>query len=199
MPSDCTIRYAVLDDVTTLVDLAATTLRETYSSNHDLDQIEQHIASNLSEPQIAAEVDSPTKRTLLACVEGKPVGYATLRIVSAPSCVAAKSPIELARLYLRRSEVGKGRGSDLMQACLDEGGKLERDVIWLSVWDQNEQALLFYAKWGFERAGTHAFVFGGKTYEDLVMARPIASRTPDRQRGLVLNDSMIRGRTSTDL
>jgi ribosomal protein S18 acetylase RimI-like enzyme len=70
-----------------------------------------------------------------------------------------------------------------MRACLEEGKKLDRDVIWLSVWDQNEQALLFYEKWGFERAGTHPFVFGGKNYEDLIMARPVASRASGRQHG----------------
>jgi ribosomal protein S18 acetylase RimI-like enzyme len=45
--------------------------------------------------------------------------------------------------------------------------------MWLGVWEENARAIAFYAKWGFRRVGTHEFVFGGKTYDDLVMERSI--------------------------
>jgi ribosomal protein S18 acetylase RimI-like enzyme len=46
--------------------------------------------------------------------------------------------------------------------------------MWLGVWEENARALAFYGKWGFRRVGTHAYVFGGIEYEDLVMAKSIA-------------------------
>ena len=174
--SDCDIRYAVQGDVAVLVDLAASTLRETYSSSHDPDQVEQHIASNVSQFKIQEEIEVATVRTLVAFVTGQPVGYATLRVEAAPPCVRAQLPIELARLYLRKKDIGKGRGSHLMQSCIDEGVKLGRDMIWLSVWNGNDRAVRFYEKWNFRCVGTHRFIFGGKPYEDFVMVRPIGDQ-----------------------
>ena len=45
----------------------------------------------------------------------------------------------------------------------------------LGVYAQNDRALAFYRKQGFADLGTRQFNVGGKLYDDLVLARPLAA------------------------
>jgi ribosomal protein S18 acetylase RimI-like enzyme len=169
------IRHASPEDAQLLADLSASTFRETYSANNDPDEVERHIASNFSVPQIRVQIEDPASSVLLASVGGEPLGYALLAIGTAPACVHGPSPIELVRIYLARQIIGQGHGSALLRASLGEGERLGRETIWLGVWEENTRACAFYERWGFVRVGTYEFLFGGKSYDDLVMARPIRS------------------------
>jgi diamine N-acetyltransferase len=169
---DFAIRRASKEDTGALATLAASTFRDTYSPHIDPDEIERHISVNFTPELIAAEIEDPASSVLVGCVGGEPVGYATLRIGSSPTSVPVSPSLELVRLYLEKSRIGKGYGSALMCACLEEQKRLGCDMIWLGVWNHNAAAISFYEKWGFKEAGTCQFILGGRTCEDLVMVRP---------------------------
>jgi diamine N-acetyltransferase len=167
------IRTASPDDAETLTAFAAASFRDTYSPDDDADEVEKHISLNFTVPQIAELIADPGSSTLLAYVDQELVGYATLRKGPVPSCVREPSSIELLRSYVAEREIGKGHGSALLRACLEEAGQRGSRAIWLSVWEKNARACSFYEKWGFQRVGTHEFIFAGRAYDDLVMLRPI--------------------------
>ena len=171
------IRRAALNDVEALVVLAATSFRDTYTSDEDRNVVERHIVLNFTAEKIAAEIADPSSSVLLGCLDGRPVGYAFLRVGSSPDCVRGRLPLELVRLYLLKDGIGAGNGSALMRACLDEQQRLGCDTIWLGVWDKNVRARVFYEKWGFRKAGTYEFQFGGRPCQDLVMVRESGDRT----------------------
>ena len=167
------IRTASPDDAEILAAFAAASFRDTYSQDDDPDEVEKHISLNFTIPQIAALIADPGSWTLLAYVAQELIGYATLRTGPLPSCGREPSSIELLRIYVAEREIGKGHGSALLRACLEEAGRRGSRTIWLSVWEKNARACFFYEKRGFQRVGTHEFVFAGKAYDDLVMSRPI--------------------------
>ena len=165
------VRRAAIADIPVLVELSASTFRDTYASAHEPTEVERHIALNFTPAQIAAEISGPASSVLLACVADEPVGYAALRIGPYPYCVPGPAPIELGRLYLTKASIGKGFGSALMRACLEEQARLGGGTLWLGVWDRNVLAYAFYEKWGFRRVGTYEFLFGVTPHRDVVMAR----------------------------
>ena len=175
------VRYATRDDVDLLVNLCADTFRQTYGPHCPAAEVEQHIADHFTRPRIEAEVMDSTASMLLASVAGDPVGYAFLLTESTTPCVTGAAPVQLARIYLTAGSIGKGRGSALMQACLDEARRRGGETIWLSLWDRNHRAMAFYEQWGFTHSGTMPFEFGGTSYEDPVMAKSL--RLPDGRRG----------------
>ncbi|MCA1636546.1 MAG: GNAT family N-acetyltransferase [Acidobacteria bacterium] len=170
---DFEIRRASVGDVETLAALGARTFRDAYLKQSVPEDVEDYVASNFNPAQIAAQISDPDSVFLLAEVGGQPVGYAKLRSGPAPGCVRGRKPLELSRLYLDQRVIGRGHGRALMRACLDEAVRLGRETIWLGVWEQNLRARRFYEKWGFRQAGTHEFIFGGRSYEDPVLERPI--------------------------
>jgi ribosomal protein S18 acetylase RimI-like enzyme len=101
------------------------------------------------------------------------VGYARLVEASAPPCIHAEKPIQLARLYARKRWIGNGVGAALMTACIDEATRRQCDGIWLGVWGRNLRAIQFYRKWGFSQMGTQPFVLGDDRQTDLVLWLPL--------------------------
>jgi ribosomal protein S18 acetylase RimI-like enzyme len=46
------------------------------------------------------------------------------------------------------------------------------------VWEKNANAIAFYRKMGFAKAGTHDFYMGSKRQTDFIMRRDTASTYP---------------------
>jgi len=170
MPS---IRLATVADVDILCDLGATTFRATYRPISDPREVDEYADEHFSAERVLAWFRKPCARTLLAFVDGQPVGYARLRHARVPACVGDRKAIELSRLYLLPAAQGHGLGNALLAATLAQAAALEAATMWLGAYDRNVKALAFYARRGFVHAGTHEFEFGGRVYADPVLTRPV--------------------------
>jgi ribosomal protein S18 acetylase RimI-like enzyme len=179
-PARRTVRRATRDDAGLLAELGARTIRDTYASSHGPGEIDLHIAANFGRARMTAELEDPASATFLAFAGDRPCGYATIRAGEAPECVDGPRPVELARIYLTADAIGRGHGAALLRACLEEARRAGHETMWLGVWEENARAISFYRKWGFTNVGTHPFVFGGKSYEDAVMARSLRDDAESR-------------------
>jgi ribosomal protein S18 acetylase RimI-like enzyme len=75
--------------------------------------------------------------------------------------------------------IGKGIGSALLQNCIDMAKEINREIIWLGVWEHNYRAIYFYTKWGFEKFAEHDFVLGNDVQTDWLMKRSLKpSKSP---------------------
>lgn len=83
--------------------------------------------------------------------------------------------MEIARIYALQSYIGKGVGSALMKKCIDQACELNKEIIWLGVWEKNQKAIHFYRKWGFEKFGTHIFILGDDPQTDWLMKKELAT------------------------
>jgi GNAT superfamily N-acetyltransferase len=104
------------------------------------------------------------------------LGHAQLHFAAAPPDEVQPRPAaEVTRFYV--DTVAHGRG--VAQAMLAEVERLARGrgvvALWLSVWMEQRQAVRFYEKSGFVRAGTLAFVVGDDPKDDWLMLKTIAS------------------------
>ena len=77
--------------------------------------------------------------------------------------------MELVRLYLDKSLVGKGYGAALIEACIEQARDSGYETIWLGVWERNERAKVFYRRWEFIEVGSHDFIVGNDVQTDLIM------------------------------
>ena len=76
--------------------------------------------------------------------------------------------LELKRIYVLEAYQGKGVAQALMNFYMDFAIKNNYEVVWLGVWEQNEKAKAFYAKYGFIDSGyTHDFPIGNTPQTDV--------------------------------
>lgn len=172
------IRQASAADLDLLVELSTRTFLDAYAADNDPFNLEQYVAKAFSKDAIATLLASSQSIILIAyhanTADAPAVGYAHLVEASpVPTLDSAPSPVKLARLYVDQRCIGKGYGSQLMQACLETSTAGGNETIWLNVWVNNPRAQKFYQRWSFQRIGEIPFVLGSEVQTDYVLMRPV--------------------------
>lgn len=167
-----TIREAGEGDAAALGLIGAATFLETFAGILDGAAILGHCAAQHSAAAYRTYLASGARAWLAeAQPGGAPIGFA---LVAAPDlAVAEAGDIELKRIYSLSRFHGSGLGAALMKRVVAAAEGHRR--LLLGVYARNERALAFYRKQGFADIGTRRFDVGGKLYDDLVLARPLAS------------------------
>jgi len=172
VPGDAAIRNAVAADAT----LLSAMIRKTFAAASGHRSTPANVAAYLdqvcSPDRQHAEIDDPDMLTLI--VEATPgadwAGFAQLHFgAAAPVDVELARPVELARIYLAPEFHGQGLGSRLLQRLCDEARSRGSDGIWLSVWQNANQAIEFYTDHGFEIVGRSSFAVGSESKDDWVL------------------------------
>ena len=162
-----------------LAELGARAFSDTFQASTTSADMAAYVAGAFGPEVQAAELADATRTFLIAESEGAPAGYVQLRRGVPPRCVAGTRIIEIVRLYADAHWIGRGVGAALMGASLDLAGAEDRDTAWLDVWEDNDRAIAFYRKWGFDAVGVATFQLGGDVQHDLVMARRLGVAAPD--------------------
>lgn len=159
-----------------LAALGARLFTEAYAEHNTPEDLRSHLAAVYDPARVAAELRDPDARWWIARdAEGAGVGYAWVRRGRpAPPAVAARAPVELARIYVARAWHGRGVAAALMAAALEAARDWRGDALWLTVWERAPWAIRFYEKCGFVPVGTASFFVGADEQTDLVLARRLA-------------------------
>lgn len=174
MVSDFTIRPATLDDAPILAALGAQTFRETFETLCSSQDLANFLAAAYGDAIQRTELSDPSRPAIVLESEGRPVGFAQLRMGHREACVTGHRPVELQRIYVLREAHGSGFGAALMEASVEMARAWGADVLWLGVWEHNDRALAFYARQGFREAGDHVFQIGQQVDRDLILVKDLA-------------------------
>jgi ribosomal protein S18 acetylase RimI-like enzyme len=172
------IRRATVPDAAALAALATDTFRESFEDANAAEDMAAYLAANFSESIQRAELSDPRVSCFVATDGGGLIGYCLLRAVEPEACVSDRGAIELNRLYVRRTWLGKGVGEALMRIALEEARRRGHATIWLGVWEHNPRALAFYRRHAFREVGGHDFMLGSDRQTDLVMERAVEAAPP---------------------
>jgi len=169
MDRNLTFRRATPEDANTIARIGAATFTAAFGPQNTPEDMKAYLATNFNLEVIQTQIEDASSTFLLGFEGEKVVGYAMFKAGLPPASVSDAEAIELVRFYVVEEVIGKGYGSALMQACLDEVGILGYSTIWLGVWERNERAIRFYEKWGFTKVGTKEFILGRDVQHDWVM------------------------------
>jgi GNAT superfamily N-acetyltransferase len=163
------IRYGNFDDANLLAELGAKTFTDSFAADNTPENTALYIERSFSPEIQHAQLSDPNVVFLIAEVDDQTVGYAKLNLNRDHESQENPKTMELERIYSIKELIGKGVGSELMQACIDEARQQGCDSLWLGVWEKNPRAIAFYKKWGFKEIGTHTFMLGNDPQRDFVM------------------------------
>ena len=163
------IRYGTREDAELLSELGARTFSDTFAKDNTPENLAAYLERSFSPEIQLKELAAPDVIFLIAEFEGTPIGYAQLIVDSKDEVITGIRPVEIRRIYASQEHLGKGIGRELMQATIREAQQRDCDCIWLGVWEKNQRAIGFYAKWGFRKIGTHIFSVGDDPQTDFIM------------------------------
>ena len=173
--SSLIIRRASKEDTVALADFSRNAFEEAFGAENDTEDMQVYLDTSFSREQIGHELADLETTFLLAYQKDTLVGYAKIQGGPPPDCAHDKEAVQLSRLYVTWACMGRGLGSQLIQACLDESRQQGYEAIWLGVWEKNIPAQRLYERSGFVRSGTKKFVLGSDIQQDVVYTRALDS------------------------
>jgi ribosomal protein S18 acetylase RimI-like enzyme len=168
-----TIRLADTKDAEIIADLSQRTFRDTFAQFNTPENMDMFMNEQFTKKALMEEVALPGNIFLLAFLDDEAVGYVRMRESKNPDELGNSKAIEIARIYSEQRTIGKGVGKALMLKCLEMAKEMNKEMIWLGVWEHNPTAIGFYEKFGFEKFGSHPFLLGEDKQTDFLFKRKI--------------------------
>ncbi|MHA4810438.1 GNAT family N-acetyltransferase [Flavitalea flava] len=167
------LRRGNVEDKAILARVAAITFEEAFSSKMLLEDLENYVAEAFSIQKLGDELQDTNSQFILAFAGQELIGYAKLRWGRTHALLESKNSIEIERLYIFAAWHQRKIGSLFMQNCIGIGREKGNEIIWLNVWEKNDQAIRFYERWGFELFDAQLFMRGNDAQTGLLMKKKL--------------------------
>ena len=166
------VRLATPVDAPALSLVGSATFLETFANLHSAADILAHCQRNHAPAVYERWMSDPRAAAWLVEAQpgDAPVGYAVLAPADVPVPDPRADDLELKRIYLLQPFQGGGWGRALMDAAVEHARALGSRRLLLGVWTVNEDALRFYARYGFVLAGQRQFWIGDRECSDHLLA-----------------------------
>ncbi|MFK5588288.1 GNAT family N-acetyltransferase [Lactobacillus delbrueckii] len=105
--------------------------------------------------------------------DGEVAGYLKLDVDDAQNEEVDPNGLEIERIYLQKSFQHRGLGKQLFEFAEEKGREWGKSVLWLGVWEHNENAKNFYASRGLTRFSEHVFVLGDDRQTDFLLKKAL--------------------------
>ncbi len=165
------ISRAAVKDAELIADLSRQTFYDSFAAANTKEDMDKFMNEQFSRDALIKEVETGNGIFFLAHDGDEAIGYTRMQDGDYYPEFGNLSFIEIARIYAVQSSVGKGVGSAMIKKCIETAKELNREIIWLGVWEHNKRAIDFYTKWGFEKFGEHDFVLGKDVQTDWLMKK----------------------------
>lgn len=163
-----TVRAAITDDAAVLAHIGASTFYETFRPFNSEEDMQAYITKSYNESLITQNLQNQNIHYAIAAENNEVVGYLKL-LLNAPHPKLTGRTIELEKIYVKQSQLGSGAGKLLMKYAINFSLTQQFETLFLGVWKENERAVNFYRKAGFEEFDTRLFPLGTRICEDYIM------------------------------
>lgn len=172
---DMQIRRAGLGDATALALLGRITFAETFGylfREHEGD-LRAYLDATFDVGKIENSLAKPENAYWLVLRDRLPIGYAKLKHPSPPPAGGTERAAQLQKIYILSAFLGRSIGRDLLRHVVDAAAGMA-PVLWLDVLHENERAIRFYRKHGFEPSGRDTYTIGAQRFLFQIMTRRTA-------------------------
>ena len=156
-----------------IANLSRQTFYDTFAAQNTMEDMDKFMNEQFTKEALMNETGQGDNIFLLAFINSEVAGYAKLRQGKQRPELGNKPCFEIARIYAVNKWIGKGVGSALLQKCIDIALEKKKQLLWLGVWKENQQAIAFYKRWGFEIFGEQDFLLGDDLQKDWLMKKEL--------------------------
>ena len=167
--TNVSIRPATEADAAALRQLCIITFVDTYNVYNTPENKQLYIDTHYTPQRVLDEINSSDIQFYLAVADDKLVGYVKMRTEDTPTELAGIKHIEIERIYVLPGYKGLKIGKQLIAHAAATARQQQFEVLWLGVWEKNENAMAFYIKQGFAIFGEHDFILGTDRQRDWLM------------------------------
>ncbi len=152
------VKEANISDVRQISEFAKHCFTDTFGHLYSEDNLNSHLEETCSEKYFKNSIIFD--KILLAKIDSNIVGYIKFGEVGIPLNKVKEDSKEIHRLYIHPNFKQIGIGTQLMNFALSEETLKNSKNIYLSVYENNEPAKIFYKNYGFEKIGEYNYYVG---------------------------------------
>jgi ribosomal protein S18 acetylase RimI-like enzyme len=175
------VRRATLADRRDLIALGRRCYTEHFAREWSAAGLERYLDAQYDEATVTRDLSGETSaRYDVLTIDETLIGFTkTIRDREVPDGTA-RVGLELEKIYVLASAVGRGHGAALMRRVVDVATEADARWIWLDVLRSNGAAARFYERSGFVRVAEIAFATDVREIGMFVMCRPTRTSARDR-------------------
>jgi ribosomal protein S18 acetylase RimI-like enzyme len=164
------IRFATLDDLEQISQIAHITWNKTYSGTIALENRNEFLARAYAPENLAMAIDAPGHWFYVAELDHRIIGFGHFL----KRYHRTHSKAELVRLYVLPDYQSLGVGSDILKTGFSAMAEADVEYCLVSVQESNKLARKFYERHGFEFHRKHGQFLGTQIVVLVQYMRPIA-------------------------
>ncbi|MBL7723641.1 MAG: GNAT family N-acetyltransferase [Chitinophagaceae bacterium] len=165
------IRKATPADAKYIALLARITFREAFGHVWDKDVLVNYLATTFSVQKMESSLQKENNVFWLAFADGLPVGYLKLKKHCPYNTIEDPAPAQLQKIYVLNDFIGNTIGEKLQNEAFNELQTLDKETLWLAVWDGNPKAICFYEKHGFYKHSKYHYDFERMSFDYEIMVK----------------------------
>lgn len=171
------IRKVTLSDVEQLQLIGRQTFHETFAPVNSEANMRQYLEEGFASDKLTAELNNPQSEFYFVLSDTTIAGYLKLNRGQAQTELKEQAGLEIERIYVLKAFHGKQVGQALYEKAMEVAGALHVEYVWLGVWEENNRAIGFYRKNGFEPFGQHLFRLGADVQTDILMKKTLIQKS----------------------
>ncbi|MCK9688764.1 GNAT family N-acetyltransferase [Scleromatobacter humisilvae] len=168
-----TFRLASADDALCLGVLSTQVFLDTYATQGIRPALANEVLQLHSVAAYEALLADPGVTILVAECDGHLIGFSQVRDGAGDPQVPAAAASELRRLYVQERFTGRGVGRDLLRQAEKAAAARGAEMLWLTAWEGNARALLFYPRCGYEHLGVTVYTIEGEDYPNRLFGKRV--------------------------
>ena len=166
-----TIKKVEIAELDILLEYSKKTFYEFFAHLNDPLHFEAYVAVAFTTEKMLSELTNPNSEFYFAVIQDNIAGYIKLNFRNAQNEFKEENGLEVERIYVSGEYHGRHIGRHLLNYAIERGLQMQKDFIWLGVWEHNQKAIGFYQHHGFEICGSHDFILGEDRQTDLLMRK----------------------------
>jgi ribosomal protein S18 acetylase RimI-like enzyme len=168
------IKKCTREDVQLLQNISIETFNDTFKDQNSAESMKAYLERAFHSKQLEKELSNISSQFYFIYYNEELAGYLKVNMNDAQSEKIGDESLEIERIYIRYKFQGKGLGKYLLNKSVEIAIGQNKKLIWLGVWEKNENAMAFYKRMGFVQTGAHTFYMGDEEQIDFVMTKTLA-------------------------
>ena len=165
------LRAGAVGDSLAIAALAVQVFLDTYATEGVRPDLAREAFAEYSDEAFATRLQEPERNFILAEQAAGIVGFAELIAEPVQAPAGAVVGAQLVRLYIQPRFQRAGNGQRLLEAAEVAASTRGLSALWLTAWEGNDRARMFYEAVGYEDIGATTYLFEGNAYTNRVFAK----------------------------
>ncbi|WP_153723329.1 GNAT family N-acetyltransferase [Sporosarcina cascadiensis] len=157
------------DDLAALQEISIETFNDTFASQNSVDNMNAYLERAFHLKQLEEEMSNSSSEFYFLYSDDEVAGYLKINSNDAQSEKRGDESLEIERIYIRNKFQRKGFGKYLLNQAIEIAKRQKKKLVWLGVWEKNENAIAFYKSLGFIQTTSHSFFMGDEEQIDHIM------------------------------